>query len=63
MAAITPVISKMLRPMKQKLGYMALAAFFLETTIISWAIQRRRFLQQRENKDRISLALSNYSLN
>jgi len=61
--AITPAMSMFLRPIKQKLGYMALAAFFLETTIISWAIQRRRILQQKENKDRISLALSNYSLN
>lgn len=61
--AITPTLSVALRPWKQKLGYMALAAFFLETTIISWAIQRRRVLQEKENKDRISLALSNYSLN
>ncbi|MBU2503602.1 MAG: hypothetical protein KJ879_00920 [Nanoarchaeota archaeon] len=59
---MTPVVSRFLRPMKQKLGYLALAAFFLETTIISWAIQRRRILQEKENKDRIGLALTNYSL-
>jgi len=60
--AIISTMSGFLGPMKQRLGYLALAAFFLETTIISWSIQRRRILQQRENKDRISLALSNYSL-
>jgi len=48
--------------MKQRLGYFALAAFLLETSIISWSIQRRRTMQQNENRDRISLALSNYSL-
>ena len=60
--AITTAMSGVFGSMKQKLGYMALAAFFLETTIISWAIQRRRVLQEKENKDRIGLALSNYSL-
>ena len=62
MAAITPTMSRLFRPIRQKLGYMALAAFFLEATIISWAIQRRRVLQEKENRDRISLALTNYSL-
>ena len=48
--------------MKQRLGYFALAAFFLETSILSWSIRRGMTLQERENKDRIAIGLANYSL-
>lgn len=49
--------------MKQRLGCFALAAFLLETSVISWSIRRRMFKQERENMDRISIGLNNYSLN
>jgi len=60
--AIITAMHGFLGSMKQRLGFFALTAFLLEASALSWSIQRRRLMQQRENKDRISLALSNYSL-
>jgi len=47
--------------MKQGLGF-AVAAFLLETSILSWSIRRSMTQQERENKDRIAIGLANYSL-
>lgn len=55
-------INGFLGVLKQRLGYFALAAFFLETSIISWSIKRKMTLQEIENRDRISIGLANYSL-
>jgi len=48
---------------KQRLGYFALAAFLIESSVISWSIRRKMTLQQIENRDRTSIGLANYSLN
>jgi hypothetical protein len=62
MAINTRPITGFCGMLKQKLGYFALAAFLLETSVISWSIKRRMTLQEIENRDRISIGLANYSL-
>jgi|GEM_PF-3761221 len=47
---------------KQKLGYATLAAFLLELSVISFSITKTKQEQQKENKERIALGLTNYGL-
>ena len=62
MSILTSPVRGFLGTLKHKPGYAALAAFFLESTMIFLSIQKGRILQKIENRDRISLALTNYSI-
>jgi len=60
--AIINSMQGFLGSMKQRCGYFAIAAFLMEVSALSWLIQRSRSIQQNENRDRVSLALTNYRL-
>lgn len=55
-------IQNVLNLFKDKASCVALTAFIVEMAIILTTIKTKKIKQEKENKDRISLALENYAL-
>ncbi len=53
---------EMFKLLEYKMGYSALIALLLQAFIISGSLKWRMTLQERLNRERISIGLANYSL-